>query len=61
MGILEGWEGVFCGGIKAGNYVGDIFGSLGGKPDFGPVSAFSNNPVVPLRRRGIKGVRARRG
>jgi purine nucleoside permease len=35
-GILEGWKNSFEGGIKAGNYLGDIFGTLGGTPDFGP-------------------------
>lgn len=28
------------------NYVGDIFGSLGGKPDFGRGSDVENDPVV---------------
>jgi purine nucleoside permease len=35
-GILEGWSTKFEKGVKANNYVGDIFGSLGGTPDFGP-------------------------
>ena len=35
-GILEGWGNKFGGGVKAGNYLGDIFGTLGGTPDFGP-------------------------
>ncbi|KAF5665162.1 purine nucleoside permease [Fusarium heterosporum] len=34
-GIVEGWEDNFESGIEAQNYVGDIFGSLGGEPDFG--------------------------
>ncbi|KAF7358217.1 Purine nucleoside [Mycena venus] len=37
--IVSGWKD-FEGGIKATNYVGDIFGSLGGQPDFGPGSMF---------------------
>ncbi|KAF7358208.1 Purine nucleoside [Mycena venus] len=37
--IVSGWKD-FEGGVKATNYVGDIFGSLGGKPDFGPGSMF---------------------
>ena len=57
-GILKEWESVFKKGVKAPNYVGDIFGTLGGKPDFGPGSMFNNNPVV--LRRSAKGVRARR-
>lgn len=35
-GILEGWEGTFESGVETGNYVGDIFGLLGGTPDFLP-------------------------
>lgn len=53
-GILGGWNTTFEKGINATNYIGDIFGSLGGTPDFGPGSAFNNNPVV-LRKRGLKG------
>ena len=33
-GILADWSLKFEEGIKPDNYVGDIFGSLGGKPDF---------------------------
>ncbi|KAJ5855359.1 uncharacterized protein N7529_009303 [Penicillium soppii] len=35
-GILEGWNTTFAAGVKANNYIGDIFGTLGGVPDFGP-------------------------
>ncbi|KAF7318699.1 Purine nucleoside permease protein [Mycena chlorophos] len=34
--VLDGWGSQFAGGVLAGNYVGDVFGSLGGKPDFIP-------------------------
>lgn len=37
-GILQGWEQTFQEGMKPTNYIGDIFGSLGGQPDFGPGS-----------------------
>ncbi|KAK4236666.1 purine nucleoside permease [Achaetomium macrosporum] len=37
-GILADWDRVFDKGIKPTNYIGDIFGSLGGEPDFGPGS-----------------------
>ncbi|KAJ7259129.1 purine nucleoside permease [Mycena haematopus] len=37
--IVNGWALQFQRGVKATNYVGDILGSLGGKPDFGPGSA----------------------
>lgn len=35
-GILEGWHTTFKAGVKPSNYIGDIFGTLGGEPDFGP-------------------------
>ncbi|KAJ7120273.1 purine nucleoside permease [Mycena epipterygia] len=38
--IRSTWALVFAPGIRADNYVGDIFGSLGGEPDFGPGSMF---------------------
>ncbi|KAH6653807.1 putative purine nucleoside permease [Truncatella angustata] len=41
-GILLSWNCTFAAGIKPTNYVGDIFGSLGGEPDFGMGSVFSN-------------------
>ncbi|KAH6978966.1 purine nucleoside permease-domain-containing protein [Fusarium venenatum] len=34
-GIVHDWDETFKDGITAENYVGDIFGSLGGEPDFG--------------------------
>ncbi|KAJ6568755.1 purine nucleoside permease [Mycena capillaripes] len=39
-GIISGWTSTFGRGIEPTNYVGDIFGSLGGVPDFGPGSVF---------------------
>lgn len=35
QGIRAGWNTKFRAGVPASNYIGDIFGSLGGKPDFG--------------------------
>ncbi|KAK4579953.1 hypothetical protein LTR86_000155 [Recurvomyces mirabilis] len=43
-GILDGWNGTYAAGINATNYIGDIFGTLGGEPDFGPYT-YNNNPV----------------
>ena len=43
-GILDSWNTTFAAGINATNYVGDIFGTLGGTPDFGPY-VYNNNPV----------------
>ncbi|THY36222.1 purine nucleoside permease [Aureobasidium pullulans] len=34
-GILDGWNSTFAQGVNATNYIGDIFGTLGGEPDFG--------------------------
>ena len=48
-GIVEGWKDTFEQGVKPDNYVGDIFGSLGGQPDFGPGSIFGGK-VAPVRR-----------
>ncbi|KXT13632.1 hypothetical protein AC579_4979 [Pseudocercospora musae] len=45
-GILDGWNTTFAKGVNASNYLGDIFGTLGGTPDFGPGSIFNNNPVT---------------
>jgi Purine nucleoside permease (NUP) len=45
-GILTHWESTFEKGVKPTNYIGDIFGSLGGTPDFGPGSVFSSDPVA---------------
>lgn len=50
-GILHDWDSKFCHGIKANNYIGDIFGSLGGKRDFGPSDGFGSSN--PLRKRVI--------
>lgn len=43
-GIAQGWNCTFEQGIPASNYIGDIFGSLGGKPDFGPGSITDGKP-----------------
>ncbi|KAJ7266990.1 purine nucleoside permease [Mycena haematopus] len=36
QGILNEWDSKYVHGIQADNYIGDVFGSLGGQPDFGP-------------------------
>ncbi|KAG5727536.1 hypothetical protein E4T56_gene12209 [Termitomyces sp. T112] len=38
LGILDAWEETFAEGVPPTNYVGDILGTLGGEPDFGPIS-----------------------
>ena len=56
-GILDEWDSTFEKGIVASNYVGDIFGSLGGIPDFGPGSAFNDNPVKKRSQKGRNAMR----
>ncbi|RSL70085.1 hypothetical protein CEP51_012250 [Fusarium floridanum] len=35
-GVLKNWETKFEAGLTPSNYIGDVFGSLGGVPSFGP-------------------------
>ncbi|KAJ7198271.1 purine nucleoside permease [Mycena pura] len=37
--IVDAWPSTFKDGIEPTNYVGDVFGSLGGDPEFVPASA----------------------
>jgi len=39
-GVLDGWDSTFEKGINATNYIGDIFATLGGTPDFGAPADF---------------------
>ncbi|KAG6850395.1 hypothetical protein H0H93_013950 [Arthromyces matolae] len=53
-GIVAGWDRTFKNGVKPQNYIGDIFGTLGGVPNFGPGSIFGGKPAASgnkLRRR----------
>ncbi|RDA83390.1 hypothetical protein CP532_4739 [Ophiocordyceps camponoti-leonardi (nom. inval.)] len=53
-GIVAGWNSTYLRGHRPPNYVGDIFGTLGGSPDFGPGSRTGGEPVrsaVGRRRR----------
>jgi purine nucleoside permease len=43
-GILSEWNSKFEAGVKPTNYIGDIFGTLGGTPDFGPGNIFGGVP-----------------
>lgn len=54
LGIIVGWEWTFKHGIKPANYIGDIFGSLGGTPDFGPGSIFEGQSDAPVIRRSLR-------
>ncbi|KAI0773068.1 purine nucleoside permease [Trametes elegans] len=50
--IVAEWAARFEAGVPPTNYVGDIWGSLGGTPDFGPGSVFGGKPASAQRRRG---------
>lgn len=45
-GIIDGWNTTFSKGVNASNYIGDIFGTLGGEPDFGLPSEFISNSIM---------------
>ncbi|KAJ0122342.1 purine nucleoside permease [Diaporthe amygdali] len=51
-GILSDWNCTFKAGVKASNYIGDVFGSLGGEPDFGPGSITDGLAVLPDGKTG---------
>ena len=58
-GILSDWTQNFEAGVTPNNYIGDIFGTLGGTPDFGPHPGdFSNGTKKKrqLKTRGRRGV-----
>ncbi|KAI0643436.1 purine nucleoside permease [Trametes meyenii] len=59
MGIVARWEEEFEAGVEPRNYVGDIYGSLGGAPDFGPGSLFGGRKALVEQRRSSRwGARA---
>jgi purine nucleoside permease (NUP) len=61
--VLGNWDCTFKKGVKPTNYIGDIFGSLAGEPDFGPGSltegkgynAGGNNPDTHFKRSFVPG------
>ncbi|GJF00162.1 purine nucleoside permease [Phanerochaete sordida] len=58
-GIVKEWTSTFKKGIKPTSYIGDIFGTLGGTPSFGPGSIFGGKKAPTkrsLRRRGVRSV-----
>lgn len=59
--IVKEWDHTFSKGIAPTNYVGDILGSLGGKPDFGPGPVQEPEPLTPLNlgRRAVADSQAR--
>ena len=55
--ILNEWETTFEGGVPATNYIGDIFGTMGGQPNFGPGSLFQGQEALRRRRSLVRRVR----
>ena len=49
QGIVAGWKETFEKGVKPNNFIGDVFGSLGGQPDFGPGSIFGGKKASVKR------------
>ncbi|KAF7344628.1 Purine nucleoside permease [Mycena sanguinolenta] len=46
QGIVNEWDNKYAHGVQADNYIGDVFGSLGGEPDFGPGSIFKGSRIT---------------
>jgi hypothetical protein len=41
--VLKNWNSIYKGGVKPGNYIGDLFNSLGaGNPDIGTAAIYIN-------------------
>lgn len=65
-GVLGEWNSTFKAGVNATNYIGDVFGSLGGEPDFGPGSITDGEAVEPdgltgdLEKRGVDAASVRK-
>ncbi|KAJ5807944.1 hypothetical protein N7474_009213 [Penicillium riverlandense] len=60
-GILNGWDETFGPGVTPHNYIGDIFGTLGGQPDFGPGRTQDLLEGGALKKRSMRGRPGRRG
>lgn len=56
-GILSEWNNTFAAGVKPRNYIGDMFGTLGGQPDFGPGRHESPVGAGVLSKRSRSGLR----
>ncbi|KAL5606396.1 hypothetical protein BROUX41_002813 [Berkeleyomyces rouxiae] len=52
QGIVEKWDCTYKKGLQSTNYIGDIWGSLGGRPDFGPGSITGGYPVKAAGQTG---------
>ncbi|KAJ5604347.1 NUP-domain-containing protein [Penicillium lagena] len=54
-GILNEWEKTFKVGIMPTNYIGDIFGTLGGTPNFGPGRIEALEEAGVMKKRDLIG------
>ncbi|KAJ5086169.1 hypothetical protein N7532_010940 [Penicillium argentinense] len=54
QGILKEWDTTFADGVKPSNYIGDIFGTLGGTPDFGPGVEQSLEESGAYKKRSVR-------
>lgn len=59
-GILSAWDATFASGVKPRNYIGDIFGTLGGQPTFGPGRTQSLADSGAFRKRSLSSRLGRR-
>ncbi|KAK7676794.1 hypothetical protein QCA50_020262 [Cerrena zonata] len=46
-GIIGGWNDTFAAGVSPQNYIGDVIGSIGGSPKYGPGSIFNGQGAPP--------------
>ncbi|KAH9923648.1 purine nucleoside permease-domain-containing protein [Fomitopsis serialis] len=46
QGIVAEWDATFAAGVRPQNYIGDVWGSLGGDPPFGPGSIFKGKGAL---------------
>ncbi|EED13685.1 purine nucleoside permease, putative [Talaromyces stipitatus ATCC 10500] len=63
QGILNEWEETFKCGVKPDNYIGDIFGTLGGNPNFGPgreIALKEGGALLTKRGSSVKKMRSMR-
>lgn len=51
-GVLSEWNCTYKDGVQPSNYIGDVFGSLGGEPDFGPGSITQGMGVLAEGKTG---------
>ena len=53
-GIIGGWNDTSQAGVKPQNYIGDVIGSLGSTPNYGPGSIFNGTGAPPVPTASIQ-------